>query len=319
MRRGKPGRDPLGLDLLLLRAFSCLALALGALGTRAALAAQERHDRDSRRTGPAALAFATGVRTMGLGGAFPFADGSDAAILHHPALVEGSGFGVAYHRLGDGGNLVATTASAPWFGGAAGLAATFVDSGERDRGASGEAKRRASSSFAVAAGFAGEALGIRIGGAAKLVGRDDGTSRSRTAAVDFGAGLEAGPATIALTVQNVGPALPGEGETAALATRVVLGAGVGRRPVGPLDIGGAVRLARDGDGEIVPGGGVEIAWWPIVRRVFIVRFGAVRVLEEHASPFTFGAGFAGDRIRLDYAYQDAGREGGRHAMGLAFR
>ncbi len=263
---------------------------------------------------------------MGLGGAFFAADGSDAALLHHPALLEGSGFGAAFHRLEDGGSLVATTASGEWFGGFAGIGVVFVGgTGEarghpedRDGEGPGRAERWRGSSFAVAAGFAGEVLGLRVGGAAKVVGQDDGTTRSRTLAADVGAAMEAGPVTVALTAQNLGPGLAGKGETLPLATRVALGAGMDRKPVGPLDIGGAVQLARDGDGEIVPGGGVEIAWWPVVGRVFILRFGAVHVSEDHASPFTFGGGFAGDRLRLDYAYQGAGRES-RHALGLAFR
>ena len=72
----------------------------------------------------------------------------------------------------------------------------------------------------------------------------------------------------------------------------------------------------------MPGGGLEVAWWPVQRRVFIVRIGAVRVAEGDSSPFTFGAGFEGDRIRIDWAYRDYGHEdfrAGSHSIGIAFR
>lgn len=308
-------------------AAACLAAALHVPGTAPGIAAQEEHDGDAGKAGPAVLAFSPGVRAMALGGAFPAGDGSDAALLRHPALLEGSGFGVAYHSLGAGGGFVAATAGGPWLGGVAGIGMAFTDRAEalhghserRGREARGHGEFGGGSSFAVSAGFAGEALGIRIGGAAKVVGQDDGLSRSRTLALDVGAGMDAGPVVIALTAQNLGPGLSRNGETTPLATRVAVGAGMERTAMGPLDVGGAVQLARDGDGEIVPGGGVEIAWWPVVGRVFVARFGAVRVLREHASPFTFGGGFAGDRIRLDYAYQGNGHDGGTHAAGLAFR
>ena len=100
----------------------------------------------------------------------------------------------------------------------------------------------------------------------------------------------------------------------------MLGAGTqGRRPVGPLDIGGAVQVARAGGGEIVPGGGVEIAYWPIVRRVFIVRIGAARVVEGDGLPVTFGAGFEGDRIRVDYSYSEHEPMVGAHRVGISIR
>ena len=206
----------------------------------------------------------------------------------------------------------------------------------------------AASEYMLTAGYATELWGVSVGGAAKLVGQRLGSATGSTAAVDVGAGRDAGPVSLALTVRNLGrdldlrpefnrelPAADGQTPGSALpflspvaiplARRVVLGAATDRAPVGPLDIGVAAEIALDRGGEVVPAGGIEVAWWPILRRVFIGRFGIARTgpsgHEEAVAPgsadLTFGAGFAGDRIRLDYAY--CARGNGSHSFGLAWR
>ncbi|NNM34062.1 MAG: hypothetical protein HKO53_13395, partial [Gemmatimonadetes bacterium] len=130
-------------------------------------------------------------------------------------------------------------------------------------------------------------------------------------------------ATVALSVQNLGPALESDGvspgQDLPLAKRVALGAFSRRYPLGPLDLGGAAQLARTGQGDIEVGGGLEIAWWPVAGRTFVGRIGGRHTGDGTASPVTFGAGFAGDRIRLDYAFQGYDSVDGAHSFGLAFR
>jgi hypothetical protein len=69
---------------------------------------------------------------------------------------------------------------------------------------------------------------------------------------------------------------------------------------------------------VLPALGVELAYWPITGRTFFVR-GGVRRPEEGAQPFTLGAGYAGDKIILDYALDPF--EGGRraHRFGVKWR
>ena len=226
-------------------------------------------------------------------------------------------------------------ASVAWLGGtvAAGLAVFDYGAGgeremsERERtrsegdraGAVGRSWRGATE-FVGTVGYAREVFGFDVGAAAKVVGQSVAGARARTVALDFGVARGIGPVSAALSVQNLGRDLKLGGGHTPLPKRVMLGVGTGgRRPVGPLDIGGAVQVAREGGGEIVPGGGVEVAYWPIVRRVFIVRVGAGRVVEGDGLPVTFGAGFEGDRIRVDYSYSEHDPMLGAHQIGIVIR
>ncbi len=270
---------------------------------------------------------------MALGGAFAVGGDGNLALFHHPALIAGEGFGGVRQRLG-GSTHLALSGSGGWMGGTLAAGVSLLEYGTsatsplelpREAAELIAGGDRAASEYTAAAGFANELFGMDAGVAAKLVGQRLGGLRGSTIAVDLGLAREFGPITAAVTVQNLGRALKlGRYETP-LARRVVVGAGTGgRAPVGPFDIGAAVQVARDGRGEILPGGGVEIAWWPIQRRIFIARVGAVRrVGEDAGSPLTLGAGFEGDRIRIDYAYGgdytylDLGAD--RHSIGFAIR
>ena len=230
---------------------------------------------------------------------------------------------------------MALSASGAWLGGtvAAGLAVFDYGAGgdrdvsehERTReggdGADAAGRSwRGATEFVGTVGYARQIFGFDMGAAVKVVGQTLAGARARTVAADLGLARGIGPVSAALSVLNLGPDLKLGGGRAPLPKRVVLGVGTrGRRPAGPLDIGGAVQVAREGGGEIVPGGGVEIAYWPIVRRVFIVRIGAARVVEGDGLPVTFGAGFEGDRVRLDYAYSEHDPVMGAHRVGVSIR
>lgn len=192
---------------------------------------------------------------------------------------------------------------------------------ERDRLAAAARLRRTSTEFVGVVGYTRESVfGIDLGAAAKVVGQSAGGYGDRVGALDLGVSRGFGRVTAALTVQNLGPDLELAGRPVPLPRRLVLGAGTrGRTPVGPLDIGAAAQVAYERGGEIVPGGGVEIAYWPIQRRVFIVRLGAVRVVEGDGLPVTFGAGFEGDRIRVDYGFSERDPVVGPHRIGVSIR
>lgn len=192
---------------------------------------------------------------------------------------------------------------------------------ERDRLAAAARHRRTSTEFVGVVGYTREVVfGIDVGAAAKLVGQSARGYGDRVGALDLGVSRGFGRVTAALTVQNLGPDLELAGRGVPLPRRVVLGAGTrGRAPVGPLDIGAAAQVAYERGGEIVPGGGVEVAYWPIQRRVFIVRLGAVRVVEGDGLSVTFGAGFEGDRIRVDYGFSERDPVVGPHRIGVSIR
>lgn len=291
--------------------------------------------------GPLILELPAGARAVALGGAFWTAGDEAGAIFHHPSLMSSGGFGMSWQHfhdpsaLADGVGLLAMSGSAEWMGGVAGVGLAFMEyrtnhekpwaSWPRSARSAidlGGAGQEAASAYVAAGAFSREIGGFALGGAVKAVGLRVGTKKGVAGAVDLGASTEVGPATVALTVQNLGPDLRMEleGPTVPLARRVTLGAGTDRVPVGPLDVGGAMRVVRNGRGEFLAGGGVEVAWWPLLRRVFIARVGVLRTPDDLDGSFhelTFGGGFAGDRIRLDYAYQRHGHRS--HTFGLSFR
>ncbi len=279
--------------------------------------------------GPLILDMTFGARSLALGGALWTDDGA-FSIFSHPALLSGEGFGVAHRRLGDATHMAAS-ASRGWLDGTVSAGLSLLTYRGTASGAPGrpvfvhdllDRGKGVALEFVAAVGFSRRVRGTMVGMAAKVVEQRMGGVRGSTAAVDIGVGRDLGPVTAALSIQNLGPGMDFGGHAAPLATRIVLGAGTGRTPLGPFDVGAAAQLARSGGGHLIPGGGVEVAWWPILRRTFIVRMGAVRVIDSPASPLTFGAGFEGDRIRIDYALTDHanGRRAARsHVIGLAFR
>ena len=284
---------------------------------------------------------------MGLGGAFWTGGNADHTVFHHPALISGQGFdlslgGIFSRKDGnrqrdrdaerdrgpDDAIHLTLSASGSWLGGSVAVGLAVFDYGgdidiQRERGRSNGGASRFSwgaTEFVGTVAYRRTVFGFGAGAAGKVVGWTVGGTRSRTVAVDVGVSRTFWQLTTALTVQNLGQNLEMGGRDVHLSRRVVLGVGTQRRaPVGPLDIGGAVQVAREYGGDIVPGGGVEVAYWPIQRRVFIARIGVVRVVEGDGSPVTFGAGFEGDRVRLDYGYRDRGPETGPHQIGISIR
>ena len=316
-----------------------LAMALASLPAFGpSLRAQER-ERPRPPPGPRVLQLTTSTRALALGGAFWTGGGGGAhAIFHHPALISGQGFDISvggpYSR--DDDVYAALSASGAWWGGTVATGLAVFDYGaspgldalreaartpaERARLAGALRARPATTEFVGSVAYTRELLGFGVGAAVKLVGQTVGGVRGRTGAVDLGLSRGIGRVDAALTLQNMGPDLELGGRHVPLPLRLVLGAGTGGRlQVGPLDIGAAVQVAHERSGDIVPGGGVEIAYWPIQRRVFIARIGAARVVEGDGLPVTLGAGFEGDRFRLDYSYSEHDPIAGPHRIGISIR
>lgn len=279
--------------------------------------------------GPLLLEIPTSTRALALGNAY---SGSDAdAIFYHPARLSGSGVGAAAQRFGSGGTHLTLSGGTEWFDGRVGFGLSVLEYGAagestdallRDLGALAVPGPVGASEFAFAVGYAQDVVGpLEAGVVAKVVDQRLGGLSGSTAAVDLGVALDAGPLTLALSAQNLGPDIElGAGSPPlALAKRVTFGATADRRPIGPLDIGAAAHITRDGAGDLLPGAGVELAWWPVLGRTFIARVGARRIVDGVGSSITLGGGFAGDRIRLDYAFQGFEALDGAHRFGVGFR
>ncbi len=84
-------------------------------------------------------------------------------------------------------------------------------------------------------------------------------------------------------------------------------------------MGAAAEIGRRADGEVVPGGGLEVAWWPVQGRTFVGRIGYRRMPEPGVDPLTLGAGFEGDDFRIEYAWQGADGDDAVHSFGIRWR
>lgn len=272
----------------------------------------------------------TSAAAAGLGDAHPLFGASDNAVFAHPALLaQGSGFGVFLADLGIDTRHFGASASGAWWGGGVGIGMQTLSmsaQGLRRHVPSGlvtldvtPPPTNATQSV-VAVGYAREFFGsVNIGVVGKLFEFRAESFDDRMAALDVGASTEVGPVAVALSFQGLGPLF--EDGSLSGDPRVSLGAATRRRPVGPVDLAVAAALVRDGNGTFVPGGGVEASWWPITGRRFIARVGLQRTSDfDPEQAFTAGAGFEGDDIALEYAYQALRDDlGSVHRFGVRWR
>lgn len=275
---------------------------------------------------PLVLNLPASTRAMALGGAFMLSGAESDAIFYNPAaLGQASGLQIGVQRYGSA-DLAALSGVSEWFDGhigigvqalAYGAGSGIVPDGDAaevlfTNGPIGVAE------LAATLGYGREIAGVRMGAAGKVFQRRAGGDRATGLALDLGAARELGPVTVGAALRNLGPALETGGSETELPRRLTLGAAVPRQPVGPLDIGGAAMVARLWDGSIVGGGGIEVAWWPVVGRTFVGRIG-VRTAEGAAQPFTFGAAFLGDALVLEYGYRSFEDVGGTHRITVGWR
>ena len=117
-----------------------------------------------------------------------------------------------------------------------------------------------------------------------------GTSQESVLLFDLSATREIGPVVVGVTVHDLGdkPIL----DTGAKPSRVVIGAGNYGQQLGFLDIGYTATVGF-ADDDVTYGGGLEIGYWPIQGRTFIVRVGFQDVPDgSDASPVTTGFAFS---------------------------
>jgi hypothetical protein len=261
---------------------------------------------------PAVLELAPSARAAGLGHAYQLGARSADGLFYNPAVVDSArGILLGVQRFGDSTLGAAFAGSVAWWGGGAalGLQAMEYLSGSPVAGGrpGGSAPFFADGEFAVSelvatAAYARELFGFRVGAAAKLIDQRNAENRDATFAFDMGTARSVRRVTIGLAVRDLGPGLDIEGK-ARLPTRVTLGAGSYGLTLGPLDVGAAVAVTFRSDREIVGGGGVEVAYWPVTGRTFAGRVGLHGAPDGDGATATLGASYWGDNLVLEYALE----------------
>lgn len=263
-----------------------------------------------RPYGMRVLELPSSARALSLGGALSLW-GTDAdALFHAPAfgsLLGGFSLGGAWWS--EDAMALSISGGGEWYGGAlaAGLQTleyegdVGYDHPVAAEAALGGAGAQRVSERVATIGFAHRIWKLEVSVAAKLLDLRADDVNMRGPAFDVAVGRAVGPVRLVLAGQHLGPALEDDDLRFTLPARASLSAATRTLPLGPLDVGAAATVAVREDGTFLPGGGLEIGYWPVVGRTFFLR-GGLRGVEGGALPFTLGAGFAGDDIALDYAY-----------------
>jgi hypothetical protein len=280
------------------------------------------------RLAPVALEVPASVRAAALGGAFVLGSVDADAIFYNAAFGESlRGISASAHLFGRPSSLVSVSGGMEWWGASVGLGlqtTSYADGGRTALRAEddlfntmGDAVAEQIASLA----YARRVKGIRFGATAKWIEQRTNEARSSSFAADLSAGMTVGPVQLGLAVQNLGPALPVVDEERPLPNRATLGASLARPwIVGPIDVLATAATGRDAYGDFFGGGGVEVSYWPITGRTFTLRGGLRSVpsgMDEE--PLTLGAGYTGDRISLDWAWQSFGPLGYVNRFGVRWR
>lgn len=291
-------------------------LVLATLLAAAPLAAQES---------PLVQRLPASARALGMGDVFAPGRGDAAVVFYHPAFLrEGSGIAGGAQWLGRDTVALEAAGAMEWLGGV-GVAVRSVRYTDGCRcaypGIYTSPPPVAVSEQSAQLTYGRTLMGVRLALTGRYLEQRWNLDRGAAWGADLSAGLAPGPLRVALTARNLGPDLQVGGVDVPVARTVALAAApVGGPELGPLDVLPAVELAWERGARFSPGAGIEIGYWPVVGRTFFLRAGARRVQTgEHRRPFTAGAGFAGDKIGIDYALEPL--DGGRfsHRVGLRWR
>lgn len=270
---------------------------------------------------------ATGARALSLGGAAS-PGGADAdAVFIHPALANSTGgIRLGYSSFSEGARGLSLATGTAWFGNAIHLSVRSLDydlisSGGTGPvvpegldglitppGSSGEPVSETAATLTVGREFAGFQVGIS---GRSILQQKNGSERRSVQSVDLGLARRLGPATVAVSGRNLGNAgdLPGE---------AVFGLGSQAIPLGPLDVAVAAQVRALDGGDVSGGGGLEVGYWPIQGRTFVARIGIRDGAGDVVSPWSFGAAFQGDELRLEWAWVPVEDARGFHRITLGW-
>jgi len=280
--------------------------------------------------GPVVLSLPSSARAAAFGNAYPLASGSADVVFYHPALLDGvSGVAASWSASAETGSLSSVAGATEWFGGDIGLSVRTARYRTGAPGSAGlarvEADLRAGglqgvSETVVTLTHARELGPVLLGASAHLVDLSALAGYDRGAAFDLGAALDIGFGNLALSARSLGGDLDLGSDAVRLPTTLSLGLGTRARPTGPFDLSAAASVDRLRAGDLRPGAGLEVAWWPIQGRTFAGRIGYGRPIDEDpAGGLTLGAAFRGDRISIEYAWGTVETDAPVHRFGLAWR
>ena len=270
------------------------------------------------------------TRALALGGAYPMDSGHADAIFFHPALLtSASGFGLEIQRWGTEGASSAVSAAVGWLGGGVGVGVQTVQFSAPGGGVAAVPGGQDHlfrtgvlnvSERIAALGYARELFGVRAGVVGKVLEERVGVTDDTALLFDVGVASDVGPFVAGLSWRNLGQSV--EAGTVAFDRPhgPMLGIGGYGQEVGPLDLGLSATVSYVGE-ELLPGGGLEVGYWPVQGRTFVGRVGVQRTVTGDASPLSFGFAFWGDDLTLEWAFRpfDGADEGGTHRFGVRWR
>lgn len=282
-----------------------------------------------RENAPLLLQLPGSTRALGLGDAYHLASTDNDAIFYHPGLIDGARGAGASLAFYERATLATLSAGAEFWGGGMSFGVQSLSYSARNRisgafalgeAGLGEAGGFNTSEMVLSAGYGRVIKGFRVGVVGKYIELRVSGERDTRVAGDLGIARRIGFITAGFAAQNLGAAPQLEGEDDLhLPTMFTLGASTQTTPLGPLDVGAAASVSRWEDGTVVPHAGIEVAYWPVQGRTFIGRIGVRYIDDSDVRPLTLGAGFAGDRINIDYAVQNFDDARAVHRVGLRLR
>ncbi len=280
---------------------------------------------------PLTLELPASTRALALGGAFALSGATADGLFYNPALVNTArGFGVDVQRYRSTGTLGTVSAARALgsgglamglqvlsFGMLGGTAISVPDNADAllQNGPIG------ASEIVGTLGYARVIKGFRVGVAGKVIEQRIGNARDGTVGLDIGVVRRFFGITWGISGQNIGRGLTTGtgGLVVPLPHRLTFGASTSSRPLGPLDVLATAAVSRRRDGEIIPAGGIEISWWPVIGRTFTGRIGVRRVPDDGGSAITIGAAFTSDTFTFEYALEEFEAPGASHRFGVRWR
>jgi len=300
-----------------------------AVGVAAALATAAG-PAAAQQAGLLVLEAPSGTEAMAYGNApWLFSRSADLLFQNPGLLGRAQGASAALQRYGGEGTLLSLAAAGSYQGGgfAAGVQVLTYETepgspAARDlQGVALTPGSIGTTELVGTLGYGRRLFGLELGAAVKYVEQSLDEARDRGMAFDLGIAREVGPLAIGLAVRDLGADLEVGGPTGELElpSRVVAGVSTRSFQVGELDMLLTSQATRRRDGEVIPAGGLEISYWPVVGYTFRLRAGLQRVVDDDRSPVTFGAAFTGDAITVEYAFESFDGEGDAHRFGLRWQ
>ena len=284
-----------------------------------------------RFEGPLVLRLPASARMLGMANAGGASNDGDAIFYNPGMLTQARGVAMSVQRYGSRATAGAVGSVQTIGALSVGIGAQLLQYGAdaRDPGALSRqgAPRLAdggdepAASSVVTVGVGRAIKGYRVGAALKYAEERIGAARDGILALDLGMNMALGPATLAVSVQNLGAGPELSAVSGPLPTRVTVGYGGGLFPIWERwDIGMQTQLSVEADGFVRPAGGVELGYVPIEGVALVMRSG-LRLPREPDEPLaTVGLGITADRFSLDWALEPM--RGGRpvsHRIGVRLK